>query len=243
MGVLDSPGALDGTDGTGITPATGAVGIRGWLSSIFKQLATTGALVTGTVASGATDSGNPVKVGGKLNTTLPTLTDGQRGDLQVGTRGSLHVELWGNNSATAFGSSALSDGLSSAGTGLYTLAQGYVYNGSTLDRVRSGGVTGMPGVSVQASPSGAYTYGHMSTATTTTHKSGAGTLRSIVVNTKGTVASTITVYDNTAGSGTVIAVIDSLNQAGTFTYDVAFATGLTLVTTGTAAPDVTVSYK
>lgn len=39
--------------------------------------------VQGTAASGATDSGNPVKVGGKYNATLPTLTDGQRGDLQL----------------------------------------------------------------------------------------------------------------------------------------------------------------
>lgn len=39
--------------------------------------------VGGNVAAGATDSGNPVKVGGKFNTALPTLTNGQRGDLQL----------------------------------------------------------------------------------------------------------------------------------------------------------------
>lgn len=88
-----------------------------------------------------------------------------------------------------------------------------------------------------------FAYAHISTAATTTVKSGAGTLHSISVNTKGTVASTITVYDNTVGSGTVIAVIDSLNLSGPFVLDVAFATGLTLVTTGTVAPDVTVSYR
>ena len=37
----------------------------------------------GQIASGATDSGNPVKIGGKYNATLPTLTDGQRGDVQL----------------------------------------------------------------------------------------------------------------------------------------------------------------
>lgn len=88
-----------------------------------------------------------------------------------------------------------------------------------------------------------FTYSHIATATTTTVKSGAGDLHSITVNSKGTVASTITVYDNTAGSGTVIAVIDSLNLGGAFVFDIAFATGLTLVTTGTVAPDVTVSYR
>lgn len=86
-------------------------------------------------------------------------------------------------------------------------------------------------------------YAHISTATTTTVKSGTGTLHSVTVNTLGTVASTTTIYDNTAGSGTVIGVINTLALGGTFTFDVQFTTGLTLVTTGTVAPDVTVSYK
>jgi hypothetical protein len=39
--------------------------------------------VVGNVASAASDSGNPIKIGGRFNTTLPTLTSGQRGDLQL----------------------------------------------------------------------------------------------------------------------------------------------------------------
>lgn len=39
----------------------------------------------GNVASGATDSGAPVKVGGIFNTAFPTLTNGQRGDIQLDT--------------------------------------------------------------------------------------------------------------------------------------------------------------
>lgn len=89
-----------------------------------------------------------------------------------------------------------------------------------------------------------FTYGHMSTSTTTTFKSGAGVLHAVIVNTLGTVASNATIYDNTAGSGTVIAVLNTLTTGeGTYTYDVAFTTGLTLVTTGTVAPDITVSYR
>jgi hypothetical protein len=83
---------------------------------------------------------------------------------------------------------------------------------------------------------------HITTATTTTVKTGAGMLAKVIVNTKGTVASTITIYDNTAASGTVLAIIDSLNLSGTFVYELAFSIGLTVVTTGTVAPDVTVSY-
>ncbi len=86
-------------------------------------------------------------------------------------------------------------------------------------------------------------YNHIATAATTVVATGAGNLHSITINSKGTVASTVTVYDNTAASGAVIAILDSLNQSGTHTFDVAFSTGLTIVTTGTVAPDITVSYR
>ncbi len=89
-----------------------------------------------------------------------------------------------------------------------------------------------------------WTAAHISTATTTTVKSGAGVLHRIVI---GTIvgAATITVYDNTAGSGTVIGVL-TLPAAGagdmpdSLEFNVAFATGLTLVTSG--ATDLTVAY-
>jgi hypothetical protein len=48
-------------------------------------------IATGNVASGATDSGNPVKVGGTYNTTLPVLTNGQRGDMQLAVSGGLRT--------------------------------------------------------------------------------------------------------------------------------------------------------
>lgn len=59
---------------------------------------------SGNVASGATDSGNPVKVGGKYNASAPTLADGQRGDLQLDANGNTKVTL-----ATALG--GLSNGV------------------------------------------------------------------------------------------------------------------------------------
>lgn len=43
--------------------------------------------VQGNIASGVTDSGNPVKTGGKYNLTPPTLSDGQRGDTQLNSEG------------------------------------------------------------------------------------------------------------------------------------------------------------
>lgn len=52
----------------------------------------TGSIIAvGNVASAATDSGNPVKVGGIFKTTQPTVTDGQRVDAQFSSRGALRV--------------------------------------------------------------------------------------------------------------------------------------------------------
>jgi hypothetical protein len=80
---------------------------------------------------------------------------------------------------------------------------------------------------------------YISTATTTTVKSGAGVLKSITLGE--TAAGSITIYDNTAGSGTVIAVLKASIAEQTYTFDVAFATGLTIVTAG--ASKLQVSYR
>lgn len=78
----------------------------------------------------------------------------------------------------------------------------------------------------------------ISTATTTVVKSGSGHLHTIVLG--ATAAGTITVYDNTAASGTIIAVLKASIAEQTFTFDVQFATGLTIVTA--AASDLTVTF-
>lgn len=91
--------------------------------------------------------------------------------------------------------------------------------------------------------SAGFSFSNITTAATTTVKSGAGVLHTLTVNNLGTVASLTVVYDNTAGSGTKIASINTLASQTSYIYDVSFATGLTVVTTGTVAPDVTVSYR
>ena len=90
-----------------------------------------------------------------------------------------------------------------------------------------------------------YTPLNITTATTTTVKSGAGVLKSITIN-KGIATGVITIYDNTAASGTKIGTITFgaalvSDPPVTGIYDAAFATGLTVVTS--AATDITVSYK
>lgn len=82
-------------------------------------------------------------------------------------------------------------------------------------------------------------------AATTTVKSGAGIFHALVFN-KNVASGVITIYDNTAASGTKIGTItnpavllQSLNPPSI--YDAAFTTGLTIVTS--AADDITVMYK
>ena len=86
----------------------------------------------------------------------------------------------------------------------------------------------------------AFNYKNIATNTTTTVKTGQGMLHSITINT--TAAGAITVYDNTTNSAPIIATIAASPVIGSvFRYDVAFATGLTIVTA--AASDITVSYS
>lgn len=93
--------------------------------------------VQGNVASAATDSGNPVKVGGKYNSTAPTFTDGQRGDLQLNNKGLVKVEV-----GAAFGSAYntlnmvgnTGDGISGAAILAAHTAR---YNSSTYDLYRN----------------------------------------------------------------------------------------------------------
>lgn len=72
-----------------------------------------------------------------------------------------------------------------------------------------------------------------------TIKATPGVLKSVIVNSKGTVASTITVRDGT----NVIAIIDSLNLSGTFTFNVGCLTNINVVVTGTIKPNLTVTYQ
>ena len=86
---------------------------------------------------------------------------------------------------------------------------------------------------------------HITGTTTTVAKTGPGTLHSFLLNTSGLLPSTATLYDNTSGSGTVIAVVDTTSTAKlpmTLMYNIAFTTGLTIVTTG-GAVDLTVTYR
>lgn len=86
-------------------------------------------------------------------------------------------------------------------------------------------------------------YANLAANATTVIQAGAGRLHSVLINTIGATGNVCTIYDNTAGSGTKIATIDTtIAAAPPRIYDVEFKTGLTVVIgTGTAA-DITVTW-
>lgn len=91
-----------------------------------------------------------------------------------------------------------------------------------------------------------YGYANITTTTTTTIKSGAGFLHALTLMTP-VATSVITLYDNTAGSGTKIGTITlpaAISNQGPVVVplNISFTTGLTIVT-ATAASDITVSYR
>lgn len=90
-----------------------------------------------------------------------------------------------------------------------------------------------------------FVYTNITSATTTTVKSGAGFLHSIVVNLP-VANGVITLYDNTAGSGTKIGTITFgatvlSDVAKAVIFNVKFTTGLTIVTS--ASTDLTISTR
>lgn len=83
-------------------------------------------------------------------------------------------------------------------------------------------------------------------AATTVVRNGQGILKTVTIN-QPIASATVTIYDNTAGSGTKIATITlpaTLLEQGpkSAVYELDFGTGLTIVTTG-AGIDVTVSWR
>lgn len=87
-----------------------------------------------------------------------------------------------------------------------------------------------------------YSYSNITAQATTVARTGAGILHTITFN-KPTATAVVTVYDNTAASGTIIATITvpSSPMPVTLTYDASFTTGLT-IKTATADSDITVTF-
>jgi hypothetical protein len=192
--------------------------------------------IAGDVAAAATDSGNPVKVGGKYNTTQPTLTDGQRGNLELNSRGELKVVITNATSQAAV--TAPADGATNTNNALHVMGRTQVYNGSTWDRMR--GDTNGTLVEQRFSYSRKTADGQV--------KGSAGFVHAVTIapTTATPTAGLLTIYDNTAESGTVIYSewIFATTPGHTVILDVVAATGIYVSFDGTLANvSCTVSYR
>lgn len=206
-------------------------------------------VVSGNAASGTADSGSPIKVGCVFNTSPPTVISGNRVDCQADTNGGVRVSLTGQVQAIADGLAAKYGFMTGTGnavgsnSGFLGVTEG-LYNGTTVDVRRSiqgAAANGSNGLGVAAVEESGRPYTHVNSNTTVAAKAGKGFLHTLTVGTAGA-AWTATLFDNTSGTGTVIGVF-SLNTQVSLTLDVAFTTGLTIVTTGTTPGDVTLAVR
>lgn len=80
---------------------------------------------------------------------------------------------------------------------------------------------------------------------TTIVKTGAGFLHAIVFNSAATATNVTTVYDNSAASGTVIAIpaATTATIVASVIYDVSFATGLTILTATANGSNMTIVWR
>jgi len=139
-------GLAAGTNGIGKLTANSGVIIGAIEIAAAQTLATVTTLTGGGVAAAATDSGNPIKVGAKFNTTTPTYTDGQRTDLHTDARGNLNSVLrvsGSGNPIVAEVDNADAVAVSATANKFAVVSRNQVYNGSTWDRARGDTTNGL----------------------------------------------------------------------------------------------------
>lgn len=121
----------------------------------------------------------------------------------------------------------------------YNMAYDSVTN--TWNRSRGDTLSGL-WVQIRSSATGGYSFIRLNTVATTTIKSGAGTLNSVIFGAIGT-TSTFTCYDSLTATGTVIFNATTTALVPNAVFNAAFTTGLTCIQAGAAAADITVTYK
>jgi hypothetical protein len=202
----------------GVTTATGngvaTTGTQRVTIASDNTAFTVNATATGNVAAAGADSGNPVKIGGVNNTTLPTYSTGQRGDLQIGIRGSLSTQLCSDTDSGACARTQASgaDGSSNSRTGAIMYNRAGVFNGTTWDSSR-GDTTGLSvnpyGITAQRWNYAAAASGIVNTTTAVTIKTAAGAgLRNCVAS--------LDVMSDALGAATELAIRDG--AGGTVLY-------------------------
>jgi len=140
---------------------------------------------------------------------------------------------------TSINSPRIGDAASGAN---FLAGAGFGYNNTAWDRLRTSTV-GI-GQLITAPPDYAFLNIAAGQATTTV-KSGAGFLHTLCFNSAAVATNTTTIYDNTAASGTVIAIpaATTATVPTCMAYDLKFSTGLTIITATANGANMTVSYR
>jgi len=108
------------------------------------------------------------------------------------------------------------------------------------------GTDGVVAATPSAATTGGYSYLNIVAGqATTVVKASAGTLHAIIFNGPATATNTTNVYDHASGAGTIIATPLATAVVGPVTviFDIAFATGLTIITATANGANMTVVYK
>lgn len=175
IGALTANQSVNQAQVAGVATATGngVVGTGVQRVAIASDNTAFPIIAAGNAASGVADSGNPVKVGGVYNSTKPTYTNGQRGDLQIDTRGNQFAVIRGEDGVSSATLTTPTDGLGTFNA-LWTYGYNVVYNGSTWNFQR-GDTTGTYTVNKPAT-SGGLSSARVLTGTTGVIKGSAGQL-------------------------------------------------------------------
>jgi hypothetical protein len=214
--------------------------------------------VQGNAASGASDAGNPVKVGGVYNSAAPTLTNGQRGDLQLDASGNLKVATTASGTQTVSGSVGLNAGSNLVGSVQIQDANNNQLFTTTADpgagarglivRLPSSNLT-IGTVNLSPSTTGGWSVSsQVSLTTAATVSSAAGKFGGYMFNNPNNGTAYIQVFDTTSaitlGTTTptfVVPIPAGASANVEFAGGIAMASGIKLAATTTATGSTTVA--
>jgi len=238
-------GLYQGANEAAITPYNTALGnaiqvMDGYYASVLPTLTSGSAsflaidvnsrmLVVGAAANGSAASGAPVLAAGWDGTNARTLNTTLTNSAATYALQSLVAQY--NSSGSESTLTGPVDGYSFSGVPLVT-------NG----RVTFAQTDGYGRVEVAGARAAAFAYENRASQTVTL-KTSAGVLRKVIVGNFGASGALITFYDNTVGSGTVIAKINTSSVLGQLVYDIPFVNGLTYTTSSKAPGDITLTFE
>lgn len=189
-----------------------AVNIQDGGNSITVDQSTASSLnaqVVGNIASAATDSGNPIKVGTIYNSTPPLFTNGQRADAQSDENGA-HV-----NSVQEAAYTAMSKAYSATNTSALTVGT----SETSIFLFKNPNGSGIKARIFRAAFTGAATYRVYHTPTITSDGTGLAEINQRIQSSPPTAAVTAFQSPTISANGTFIFPIAASTQSGTVVFN------------------------